>query len=935
MIATPGVEPGLGTPDRPWSVFDPMLEGVSVIGHDWRYVYANATAARHAQRVPSTIIGRPLAEAWPGIEGTELMATLRRCMDGRVTERFETSFTYPDGWTGWYEYSVEPVPQGLFVLSLAITRRKRAEAEAEQLLERLRQDEASFTAALDASIETIALVHPILGDDGRFVDAELLFVNRPGRERWLGGASLEDVRGKRLHEHWPEVADLIFPTWRQVVDSGVPFRGKSAFEFRGQARTFDQSVSPFEGGMVHVGRDVTDEVRREAALSESEERFRAIVEGIDAIISYRAGVEAKGFVSPQGRRILGYPPEQLAVAEFWVSLVHADARPAVEAVWNGRATEWVMQYRMRRADGEWIWVDDRARRTFTPEGLSDSRFGIVTDITARMRAEEDRAAAEARLRLFVDANVIGVLVSDQSGHVIDANDYYLDIIGCTRDELAAGSINWHDYTPLESRAADERAVADVREFGRTALREKVYRRPDGTMVPVLIVTMAVPASDGQITSFVLDISERERAAEALRRTEERFGAAVDRLLDPLIVMHAIRDDGGTVVDFEVDYSNHAAATEYELTQDEVIGRRLRELEPEAFDSGLMASYVTAVATGEPIVIDDLQQPIRRAGTTYEGVFEIRASRFGDGLVVSWREITERQRLVDALVRTERLDAISRLAASSAHDFGNVLMGIRIFEQYLEQSIPADDPRRQDVEEIGKAIKKGTEITQQLQAFGRDRAAIAAGAFEVSALLAELAPVLSRVAGNTLTVEVVSSGADRARISRANLEQVLLYLVSNARDATPAGGRIRISTGVEQLEDDPVLGIQAGSYLYLDVADTGVGMTPAVMKRAFEPFFTTKPHGSGIGLSGVYGIVREAGGAARIESEPGHGTLVRVFLPHVPPAPRPERAVRWPHRGAPSPDGEPDGEPDGASDGEATRSSGPRRSRPDEAPPEGR
>jgi PAS domain S-box-containing protein len=894
--------PTLGSPDRPWSVFDPMLEGVAVIGRDWRYLYANATAARHAQHEPATMIGRTVPEIWPGIDGTDLMAALRRCMDERVAERFETSFTYPDGWTGWYDYSVEPIPQGIFVLSLAITRRKQAESEAGRLLEQLRQHEESFTAALDASIETIAVLRPVLDDGGRFVDAEILFANRPGRERWLGGLDLAAVRGRTLREGWPYVADLIFPIWGPVVETGVPFRGLVDFVEDGQRHTFDQAISAFEGGFVHVGREVTDQVEAAAALRESEERFRAIVEGIDAIVGYRPKADGQEFVSPQAERILGYGPDQLASPRFWASLVHPDDRAAAEATWAGKATEWVLQYRMRRADGAWVWVDDRARRTFTPDGRSDARYGVITDITERMQAEDERAAAEARLRLFVDANVIGVLVSDEAGHVIDANDYYLAVIGCTRGELEQGSIDWNEFTPLEGRAADKRAVADVRERGRTALREKVYRRRDGTIVPVLIVTMAVPGSDGQITSFVLDISERERAAEALRLTEERFSAAVDRLLDPLLVMHAIRDDAGSIIDFQVDYANDAAGAEYELPRAEVIGRRLLEFEPEAVESGLMALYVSTVTTGEPLVLDSLHQPVVRAGQALEGVFEIRASRFGDGLVVTWREVTERQRLLDALVRTERLDAISRLAASAAHDFGNVMMGIRIFEQFLEQSIPVGDPRREDVAEIGKAVRKGTEITQQLLAFGRDRAAVAAGAVEVSELLEELAPVLARVAGNTLTLEVETGGADRARISRENLEQVLLHLVSNARDATPAGGRLRISTGVEVLGDDPALGIAAGTYLYVDVADTGTGMTPGVLKRAFEPFFSTKPHGSGIGLSGVYGIAREAGGGVRIESEPGRGTIVRVLLPHVRPAPRPEVSARWPHRGRKTPKG---------------------------------
>jgi signal transduction histidine kinase/CheY-like chemotaxis protein len=240
-------------------------------------------------------------------------------------------------------------------------------------------------------------------------------------------------------------------------------------------------------------------------------------------------------------------------------------------------------------------------------------------------------------------------------------------------------------------------------------------------------------------------------------------------------------------------------------------------------------------------------------------------------------------LLDELHQTRRLESIGQLAGGVAHDFNNLLGVIINYAQFVLDDLPEESPAREDVEEIRRAARRGADLTRQLLIFSR-REVVRPEVFNVNDLVADLQSLLRRALGERVELRTQLGGdVWRVRADRGQLEQVLVNLAVNGRDAMPEGGSLDLETsnvtiGPEQSAQHAEL--DAGDYVLVRVTDHGVGMSPEVMERAFEPFFTTKPkgQGTGLGLATVYGIVKEAGGRVALYSEPGFGTAVKVYLP---------------------------------------------------------
>jgi len=262
-------------------------------------------------------------------------------------------------------------------------------------------------------------------------------------------------------------------------------------------------------------------------------------------------------------------------------------------------------------------------------------------------------------------------------------------------------------------------------------------------------------------------------------------------------------------------------------------------------------------------------------------------RDGDGRIASVVtiavDITERKRLEEELRQAQKMESVGRLAGSIAHDFNNLLMVITGRTQLLLKRVSADSPLHRELGVIRKAAERGASLTRQLLAFSR-RQVLQPTILDIHSVLADLESILRRLLGETIDL-VIRPAAARATIEadRGQIEQVVLNLVVNARDAMPRGGRLTLETArlsVNEGADGGTRGSGPGSYVLLSVRDTGHGMTPETRNHIFEPFFTTKApgKGTGLGLATVYGIVKQSGGFVTVESEVDRGTVFRVFLP---------------------------------------------------------
>ncbi|HEV2751850.1 MAG TPA: ATP-binding protein, partial [Gemmatimonadales bacterium] len=390
--------------------------------------------------------------------------------------------------------------------------------------------------------------------------------------------------------------------------------------------------------------------------------------------------------------------------------------------------------------------------------------------------------------------------------------------------------------------------------------------------------------------------ERKRTEEQLHDSERKYRLLFETNPEPMFVY-----DFTTLRILAV---NDAAITRYGYSEREFLERTLRDIRsPEDQDrldeelnnrpdEGAVRTGVRHRAKdGKIFEVDLVARPLEFAG---------RRAR-----LVLAHDVTAQRHLEHQLRQSQKMEAVGQLAGGIAHDFNNLLTAILGSTQLLLHNMPSGDPRREDAEEIKHAGLRAAELTRQLLAFSR-RQVLAPKVLDLNAVVANMDRMLRRLLGED--VELVTSLdpiAGAVNADPGQLEQVLLNLAVNARDAMPTGGRLSIETARFTLHEEHVERrhrLPPGDYACLVVADTGVGMDEATQAHLFEPFFTTKEvgKGTGLGLATVYGIVKQSGGYIWVYSEPGRGTTIKVYLPRVPgateaPAPAPPpREVRGGH-----------------------------------------
>ena len=374
-----------------------------------------------------------------------------------------------------------------------------------------------------------------------------------------------------------------------------------------------------------------------------------------------------------------------------------------------------------------------------------------------------------------------------------------------------------------------------------------------------------------------DITERQQAEEALREREARLSSVISTAPDAIITI----DERGIVQSF-----SNSAETLFGYAAGEVIGRNVKMLMPQPHQGkhdGYLARYRR---TGEKRIIGIGRQveAQRKDGTIFPmelsvGEVLLGATRIYTGFI---RDITARAKMEQELRQAQKMEAIGQLTGGLAHDFNNLLTVIIGNLEMLEARLTSAD-HLSLLTEAQEAADLGAKLAGRLLAFGR-RQPLNPKPINLSELAAGMADLLNRSLGELVRLETRLSPDLRTTMADpGQVENALLNLAINARDAMPDGGRLLIETSEAEIDEDALavhVEVEPGPYVMLSVTDTGVGMTPEVRERAFEPFFTTKGPGggSGLGLSMVYGFVKQSGGHVQIYSELGHGTTVRIYLP---------------------------------------------------------
>jgi len=372
--------------------------------------------------------------------------------------------------------------------------------------------------------------------------------------------------------------------------------------------------------------------------------------------------------------------------------------------------------------------------------------------------------------------------------------------------------------------------------------------------------------------------ERERMKRQLREREEYFKSLIEQAMDIIAVLDA---DGA------VRYASPSVLPLLGYGAEELVGQHIFDLvHPDDIGPALRV-FAEGVATGQGDRLLGLQ--VRHKDGTYRSLEAIGRYLLDDpvvrGVVINARDVTERRSLERQLLQAQKMEAVGRLAGGIAHDFNNILTAIFGYADLLTEEFPAGSPARQDLEEIRKAATRASALTRQLLAFSRQQV-LAPVVLSVNDLVADVDKMLRLLVGEDVELRLIlARDAGNVRADSGQLQQVIMNLVVNARDAMPTGGTLVIETADAELTEQYAELHQAvipGRYVMLAVSDTGVGMDAQTKARIFEPFFTTKEKGkgTGLGLSTVYGIVKQSGGYVWVYSELGHGTTIKLYLPRV-------------------------------------------------------
>jgi len=463
-----------------------------------------------------------------------------------------------------------------------------------------------------------------------------------------------------------------------------------------------------------------------------------------------------------------------------------------------------------------------------------------------------------------------------------------------------------DYLRTLHEFAPDLIIADhsLPSFSASEAVEMAQR--EGAGVPVIIVTGSLDeetaadyikagAADYIVKSHLerlgpavlraLDLNraraEQARAQEQLRQSEARYRTLVDGVRD---VIFALAPDG-TIASL-----NPACETITGFPRDEWLGRPFEQL-VHSDDLPLALELLSSVARGEPRPVNPFRIRTRK-GDYRVGEFaatpQYREGQLA-GILGICRDVTERLSLEQQLRQAQKMEAVGRLAGGVAHDFNNILTAITGYADLLLEDLGTTDRRRDDIAEIRKAAERAAGLTRQLLAFSRQQV-MQVRVLDLNDVVADTQNMLGRLLGEDIAlVTRLDPALGAVKADPGQLEQVIMNLAVNARDAMPGGGKLTIETANAELDDTYVrehFPARPGSYVMLAVSDTGTGMSDEVQSHLFEPFFTTKEKGkgTGLGLATVYGIVKQSGGYIWVYTEPGHGTTFKIYLPRVAGAP---------------------------------------------------
>ena len=828
------------------------------------------TALLHGYERPEELIGTSVFDLFLPEELERARVNLQKTLKDSVIRNAEYRLLKKDGSQFQIELSATVIrdaegnPVSFMALTRDITERKRAE---EVIGKALQEWQTTFDATNDAMW--------ILDKDQRVL-----------RSNKTSEHIFQRANGELIGKHcW----EIVHCTTQPIPE--CPFLRarnslrRESMELQIGKNWFEVIVDPildatgrFDGA-VHIVSDITDRKRAEDALSKSEERMRAIVEGTPHLFFYTQDTEAKTiYVSPTVEQITGYKVDVWIKRQDWFTTdtkFNQVAKEITRAHLRGEFTKEPVYIEVRHATGREILLE-AYEYPIIKNGKVIGLQGVVHDITERKRTENALFESEEKFRKVFEEGPLGMAMDSLTdGRLIDVNRSLCEMLGYTKEELM--HITFKDATYPDDLSVDVEAVKGLQEGQiQRHQTEKRYLKKNGEVIWATRTLSKISSTDRKsfyVLVMIEDITERKEAEEALKESEEKYRAMVEQINDVIYTT----DTNGIFT-----YISPTVEILGGYKPEEMIGHSLGEfLDPqflpknkEQFQNVMAGNlvpteYLVKIKSGEFRWIRTSSRPIIKENKPI-------------GIRGVLTDITERKQAEEAVRQMQKLEGLGTLAGGIAHDFNNILGIILAYNANIKRY--KNDTKQLDLatETITKAVQRGQTLVQSILTFAR-KTETAFGPVNVNDVVMEIMTMILETFPKNLTY---SQNFDKAvpyiNADRSQLHQVLMNLCVNARDAMPNGGVLTINTrmiSVEKLRNQHPDAAASG-YVCIEVSDTGEGMSEEIRKRIFEPFFTTKEigKGTGLGLSVTFGVIQSHSGFIDVDSDPGKGTTFRIYLP---------------------------------------------------------
>jgi PAS domain S-box-containing protein len=593
--------------------------------------------------------------------------------------------------------------------------------------------------------------------------------------------------------------------------------------------------------------------------------------------------------SDETYRIFGRKPGSGISVERFHKQVHPEDLDHVLAVHDAafrNKTPYDLEYRIvRTTDGSIRHLHSAGRVEWDAQGHPARLYGSLHDNTERKLAEMAIRKSEARYRMLIETMNDGVAVFDAETRFTYVNGRFAEMMGHSTHKLLG--LPAREFVDERNGNILEQQI-NKRRRGEKEAYELAWRRGDGTEIFTLISPQPIIDESGHFRgsfSVITDITERKQAEDATRQSEEQLRLITDAL--PVLIGYVDQEQ-------RLRFVNRTNAEWLARPSENILGKTVRELLGDTLYERLKPYHDRAQAGEEVTVEDEFSYP---DGKTRQIHMQFLPHFAPDGSVLGYvvlcEDFTERKAAETELFQAQKMQAVGQLTGGVAHDFNNLLTivigNLEILKQRIHGLRAGPSRSKPDldtpIKEIVAAAKRGAALTQRLLAFSRKQP-LQPKRVDLNRLIRRMSSLLHHTIGETVEMEtVIHAGLWQAIADPVQVENAVLNLVLNARDAMPESGKITIETANVRISNhyaEVHEGIAPGQYVLLAVTDAGTGMSPEVVERAFEPFFTTKVEGggSGLGLSTVYGFVKQSQGHVKIYSEEGRGTTVKIYLPRA-------------------------------------------------------